>query len=93
MSPFDFVNHALHPLEDSREPSNLRRYTPAPEVEYPCYACGEESTHEIIHRGSPLDVCDGCDIDGDGDDGAPYCSHCGAMKARYCKCGPIAENE
>jgi hypothetical protein len=33
------------------------------EPEYPCYACGEESTHEIIHRGAPLDVCDRCDLE------------------------------
>lgn len=26
-------------------------------------------------------------------DGAPYCSHCGAQKARWCTCGPIADNE
>lgn len=26
-------------------------------------------------------------------DGAPYCSHCGARKARWCTCGPIASNE
>jgi hypothetical protein len=35
-----------------------------PEPQYPCYACGEESTHEIIHRGSPLDCCDECDLEG-----------------------------
>lgn len=26
-------------------------------------------------------------------DGAPYCSHCGAKKARWCTCGGIADNE
>lgn len=30
-------------------------------TDYPCYACGAESTHEIMHRGAPLDVCDACD--------------------------------
>ena len=30
-------------------------------ADYPCYACGAESTHEIMHRGAPLDVCDACD--------------------------------
>jgi len=33
-------------------------------VDYPCYACGEESTHEIRHRGGWLDVCDECDLEG-----------------------------
>lgn len=28
------------------------------EIDYPCYACGEESTHEIQHRGGWLYVCD-----------------------------------
>ena len=30
--------------------------------DYPCYACGGESTHEIMYRGAPLDVCDECDL-------------------------------
>jgi hypothetical protein len=30
-------------------------------IDYPCYLCGAESTHEIMHRGAPLDVCDACD--------------------------------
>jgi hypothetical protein len=31
-------------------------------VDYPCYSCGEESTHEIRHNGGWLDVCDECDL-------------------------------
>ena len=26
-------------------------------------------------------------------DGAPYCSHCGARKRQFCKCGPIPSND
>ena len=25
-------------------------------------------------------------------DGAPYCQYCGAVKKKYCDCGPIAAN-
>jgi hypothetical protein len=79
------IKHLFAPLDQT-----LR----APQVDYPCYACGEESTHEIIHRGAPLDVCDRCDQnDGANYDGAPWCSGCGARSAWGCKCGPIAENE
>lgn len=58
------IVHALDALEHG--PQRLRSYPSVPaadEPDYPCYACGAESTHEIIHRGSPLDVCDACDIE------------------------------
>jgi len=51
------------PEECWGSPEAMRHWLAGPD--YPCYACGRESTHEIRHRGDWLDACDACDVRGE----------------------------
>jgi hypothetical protein len=68
------LDHTLRALDANRDPPNLRRYSSVPaadEIEFPCYACGNEPTHrvrlpsEIAASGYvSVGVCDACDEGG-----------------------------
>lgn len=54
---------------------------------------GRKSAIRGAHEGSPPADIGTADVGDPNYDGAPYCSHCGARKARWCTCGPLASNE
>lgn len=51
------------------------------------------SSYAPVEGSTPTDDAGTVGVVDSNYDGAPYCSHCGARKARWCTCGPIASNE
>lgn len=71
---FYSLDHALRALDADRDPPNLRRYSSQPaadDIEFGCYACGNEPTHRISLPSQiatsgfvSVGVCDACDEGG-----------------------------